>query len=321
LESSSCMSIYPSFRADIQAAQRLATRAMNLSRRSHEDERAERLAQWQEAFLEVENLAEDEQMTVRAFFNNTTSTQSTIAEKRVELESTTSLDMSEIDASLERITGAIDTISTLHSEFLSKTSRGVSKKDPKPVGLNEALKHVSELERLHEALGEPKPDIYRSPPEEEETSVLDEALEQVVPEEAFRESRSQKELTEEEGKIIKRFLAGPTPTPNEPIEGVDEEIFTPDQRPPMSRLEDLIEVTPHVRQIYQRALNMPASDHDACRDLVVKMGVPVLEACIPYEAEGLAASLANAGLVDFVGSEDSDVLAYEVGHLLCKGVC
>jgi flap endonuclease-1 len=90
----------------------------------------------------------------------------------------------------------------------------------------------------------------------------------------------------------------------------------------MSRLEDLIEVTPHVRQIYQRALNMPsASDHDACRDLVVKMGVPVLEACIPYEAEGLAASLANAGLVDFVGSEDSDVLAYEVGHLLCKGVC
>jgi hypothetical protein len=42
------------------------------------------------------------------------------------------------------------------------------------------------------------------------------------------------------------------------------------------------------------------------------MGVPVLEAKIPFEAEGLAASLALSGLADYVGTEDSDVLAYKV---------
>jgi len=177
--------------------------------------------------------------------------------------------------------------------------------------MSDALKHVTELERLYEGVREPTPrDIWRSPPEEEETSVLDEALEQVVPEEAFRESKAQKELTEEEGRIINKFLGT---SPVKQINSEMEEVFTPDQRPAMVRLEDLIEATPDVRAIYQRALNMPSpSDHDACRELVMKMGVPVLEARIPYEAEGLAASLANAGLVDFVGTEDSDVLAYEV---------
>lgn len=317
MESSSGLSS-PFASADFQAADRLAKRALTLSRRSHEDERAERLAQWQEAFTDVEELAEDEQMTIRAFFNNTTSTQSTIAEKRVELESKTSMDVSEIDASLDRITTSIDTLSNLQAEFLAKSSFGVSKKDPRPVGYTEALKHVTELERLHEAIREPlAQDIWRSPPEEEETSVLDEALEQVVPEEAFRETKSQKELTEEEGKIIRDFL-GESGVKDDGEEL--EEIFPPDQRPPMTRLEDLIQVQPEVRQIYQRALNMPsASDHDACRDLVIKMGVPVLEAKIPYEAEGLAASLANAGLVDFVGTEDSDVLAYQVGTTVEQG--
>ena len=231
------------------------------------------------------------------------------------LETSTSLDMADIDASLDRITTAIDTLSNLQSEYLAKSSSGVSRMDPKRIGLSDALKHVTELERLYEGVRDPTPrDIWRSPPEEEETSVLDEALEQVVPEEAFRESKAQKELTEEEGRIISQFL-GTNPV-GSPEEGM-EEIFTPDQRPAMVRLEDLIEATPDVRAIYQRALNMPSpSDHDACRELVMKMGVPVLEASIPYEAEGLAASLANAGLVDFVGTEDSDVLAYEV----CTGM-
>jgi hypothetical protein len=188
--------------ASYQAAYRLAKRALNLSRRSHEDERAERLSQWQEAFLELENLAEDEQMTVRAFFDKSTtsSSRSEIAEKRVEmqekLETTPSLDMADIDASLDRITTAIDTLSNLQTEFLAKSSSGVSRMDPKRIGLSDALKHVTELERLYEGVREPTSrDIWRSPPEEEETSVLDEALEQVVPEEAFRESKAQKELT------------------------------------------------------------------------------------------------------------------------------
>jgi flap endonuclease-1 len=231
--------------------------------------------------------------------------------------------MTEIDAAMERITAMIDTLSDLQAEFLAKTSSGVSRKDPE--GLTEALRHARELESLHEAIGDPSrpSDIYRSPPEEEETSILDEALEQVVPEDAFRESRKQKELTAEEAQIIPSLLSGqvadPTQSSGEEREEPAEEIFTPEHRSPMSRLDDLIQATPEVRAMYQRALNMPSpSDHDACRDLVIKMGVPVLEAKIPYEAEGLAASLANAGLVDFVGTEDSDVVAYEVLHLMEK---
>jgi flap endonuclease-1 len=307
--------------ADPQAARRLAARALNLSRRSHEDERAERLAQWHEAFKEIEGLAEDEQMTVRAHFENqakpTSISKPTTVEDRVaiqeKIESTTSLDMAEIDASLDRITTMIDTVSDLQSEYLAKISSGVSRKNPQ--GLTDALKHVTELERLHEASGEPSQprDIYRSPPEEEETSFLDEALEQVVPEEAFRESKRQKELTEEEGRIITSFLSRRDVDVGAP-DGM-EDIYTPDQTPPMTRLEDLIQATPEMKSVYQRALNMPTpSDHGACRDLVIKMGVPVLEARIPYEAEGLAAALANAGLVDFVGTEDSDVIAYEVSR-------
>ena len=81
----------------------------------------------------------------------------------------------------------------------------------------------------------------------------------------------------------------------------------------MARLDELIARNPEVREIYNRALSLPkTSDHDDCKELLVKMGVPVLEAAVPFEAEGLAASLARAGLVDFVATEDSDVLAYEV---------
>lgn len=262
-------------------------------------------------------------MSVRAHFENRAKPTSrtntnTTTEDRVaiqeKLETTTSLDMTEIDAALDRITTMIDTVSDLQSEYLAKISSGVSRKNPQ--GLTDAIKHVTELERLHEAIGEPKPrDIYRSPPEEEETSVLDEALEQVVPEEAFTESKRQKALTEEEGRIISSFLARRGADVNVDPTSEVEEIFTPDQTPPMTRLEGLIESTPEMKAVYQRALNMPtSSDHDACRDLVIKMGVPVLEARIPYEAEGLAASLTNAGLVDFVGTEDSDVIAYGVSR-------
>jgi hypothetical protein len=42
------------------------------------------------------------------------------------------------------------------------------------------------------------------------------------------------------------------------------------------------------------------------------MGVPVIEAEPPFEAEGVASALAKRGLVDYVGTEDSDVIAYDV---------
>jgi hypothetical protein len=229
----------------------------------------------------------------------------------------------------------------------------------------------------------------RSPPEEEETSVLDEKLEEVISEEAFRESKRQRLMTEEEGDIVNSIFGvgvldtspplpkdeskGTQPAggllehegsafaglavqerddltidtdpdtkrmrkqPQDAIEAVvadshDAVTRTSDQSTqatssltpqldpepentadPMERLDHLIKTSPEVKQVYERALAMPTpSDHDACMELVTRMGVPVIKAGIPYEAEGLAASLARSGLVDFVGTEDSDVIASEV---------
>jgi flap endonuclease-1 len=269
-------------------------------------------------FFEVESLRSDEQSAIKSHFQSPSqSSSSSPAEERVaiqeKLETTTDLDMAEIDAALERITTIIDTLTDLQADYTSKSTSGSRRTKALASGLSDALQHVSELERLHETIGEPSQprDIYRSPPEEEETSILDEALEQVVPEEAFRESKRQRSLTEEEGRIVQELLGGrPAPLAHEGEEAAET-------KEPLGRLDDLIQASPEVKATYQRALNMPTpSDHDACRELVMKMGVPVIEAKIPYEAEGLAASLAIAGLVDFVGSEDSDVIAYEVSLII-----
>lgn len=319
---------------------------MNLSRRSHEDERADRLSQWKEVFTELESLSADERSAVQTFFAGTTETRTAIQEK---LEAETDLDMDGIELALERVTSVIDDISALKTAYETKsqsTAPVVSTSPPSTSGqksipmdsVAEALKHVSELEQLYETVDAPtRPrDMYQAP-EEEETSVLDEKLEEVIPGDAFKESKRQKILTEEEGYIISAYLPGPStsavtssaigadaPAPVAPtISSVpdparvialemEEEVQEEDTREPMTRLDDLIEAVPPLRDVYERRLAMPTpADHDACMELVTRMGVPVIKAAIPYEAEGLAASLARAGLVDYVGTEDSDVIAYE----------
>lgn len=63
---------------------------------------------------------------------------------------------------------------------------------------------------------------------------------------------------------------------------------------------------------YDTSLSTPsAEDHRQTRELLEVMGVPLLEAEPPYEAEGVASAMAAAGLVDYVGTEDTDVLAYQ----------
>lgn len=310
---------------------------MNISRRNHEDERMERLTAWKDALQELQSSSEDEQSAVRGYFANTSipppRTRTSIQEK---LEATTDLGVEDMESALDRVTGLIDDLSTLKTAF-ERSDKSYKRAPARSDDITEALQHVSELERLYETVGEPSrpKDILRSPPEDEETSVLDEKLEEVIPDEAFRESRRQKALTDEEGQIIDRLLLSKTTSTDGPglatLESteVDEEdraglgsalpSDTLDNdasvvdRDPLDRLDALIDVSPLVRQSYERALAMPSpSDHDACMELVTRMGVPVIKAGIPYEAEGLASALAKAGLVDFVGTEDSDVIAYEV---------
>lgn len=78
-------------------------------------------------------------------------------------------------------------------------------------------------------------------------------------------------------------------------------------------LDDIITRAATVRETYVGSLNVPQEkDHAACRDLLRVMGVPIVIAKIPYEAEGLASALVLRGQADFAGSEDSDVIVYGV---------
>lgn len=62
---------------------------------------------------------------------------------------------------------------------------------------------------------------------------------------------------------------------------------------------------------YNKAIDMPTSaDMAEAQELLEAMGVPVLVADPPWEAEGLCSALVRANLADFVGTEDTDVLAY-----------
>lgn len=360
---------------------------MTLSRRSHEEDRAERLLQWKDAFTELRSLPEDERSAVQTLFSGSIASNPPPTRVAVQgvLEETPTFDSDEMEPALDRITSLIDDLSNLRIAYEARSTAPSTR--AKSDDINQALQHVSELERLYETVPEPLrvKDVYRSPPEEEETSVLDEKLEEVIPEEAFRESKRQRMMTEEEGAIINSILGlgvldnsvSSASGSQGDVDGhqmvesrlepedqgavSDQVIVNRPKRPgsqaqmadvdghdvpasldqhltaeldessppyprlddnfeldsismdPMDRLDRLIRIAPEVKQSYERALAMPSpSDHDACMELVTRMGVPVIKAGIPYEAEGLAASMARSGLVDFVGTEDSDVLAYEV---------
>ena len=197
----------------------------------------------------------------------------------------------------------------------SKISSKGSAEDMQEV--SEAIDHIRDLEALRQS------DPVIDPRVEEEVGEIDEKLQELVPADVFSESPRQMELTREEGEILDKFL-GAEPVEETKVDKskkkkapVGEEAITPDERDVDERLDDLIFRAPELRDSYTKSLDLPTQkDHADCRKLLVKMGVPVLEAKIPYEAEGLASSLALAGLVDYVGTEDSDVLAYEVGSSL-----
>lgn len=75
---------------------------------------------------------------------------------------------------------------------------------------------------------------------------------------------------------------------------------------------DLAERARLVSRTYERGHKIPSKwELEECQELMHVMGVPVVLAHPPFEAEGLASAMALAGIADFVGTEDSDVLGYE----------
>lgn len=76
--------------------------------------------------------------------------------------------------------------------------------------------------------------------------------------------------------------------------------------------DDLAERARLVSRTYERGHKIPTKwELEECQELMHVMGVPVVLAHPPFEAEGLASAMTLAGIADFVGTEDSDVLGYE----------
>lgn len=108
----------------------------------------------------------------------------------------------------------------------------------------------------------------------------------------------------------------PVDTDAIPMDELDASTMVRDVPAAMSILSEIMTLSPPVRDTYVRALDMPLETHHAaCRDLLTAMGVPILTATIPFEAEGLASALAIAGYVDYVGTEDSDAVVYGVSRM------
>lgn len=148
---------------------------------------------------------------------------------------------------------------------------------------------------LDVATGEEVPvcgrDIDFIPPEEAEAIPIE-------PRPEYTETPRQSLLTEAEASLIQQAL-----------ESVRVQLPSDVLR---LEIQKLAEQAKNVAATYDSSLGTPGpSDHQETKDLLRIMGVPVIDVAAPYEAEGVASAMALKGLIDFVGTEDSDVLGYE----------
>ena len=73
-----------------------------------------------------------------------------------------------------------------------------------------------------------------------------------------------------------------------------------------SQISALLDESETLGESYLKRSKTPTdSTYRECKSLISAMGIPILETPFPFEAEGLASSLAIHGDVDLVGSEDS----------------
>ena len=320
----------------LEARKRLGARALNLARRTHEDARQKRLVELRKAVTVLATLGSEQREELAPYLENMRAEAEDIQKHRLDvsqmsdasnlkasqfqdqpsaaLSSLTTRSPDPSDVGPSNAVGAVDgasklapgaaldtfiTIAGLFGQYRDSVFRPRTLASPEEVV--QALDHVRDLENLHLIVGQPSEpvDITSSPLDDDASvQVLDEKLGEVIPAQLMKESPRQAELTRQEGDIYSTLLAVPE-------NGEMQEIFR--------EVDNLLKTVPEIRATYERALNMPTQRHlDECKELLLIMGVPVIEAMIPYEGEGLAASLARAGKVDFVGTEDSDVLAYGV---------
>lgn len=124
----------------------------------------------------------------------------------------------------------------------------------------------------------------------------------VEPATAYTESPRQMTLTAEEELQLQDLVEAVS------SEG-DAQIRVVELGKELADLRDRSEV---VSRTYRRGHSIPSKwELEECQRLMEVMGVPVILAHPPFEAEGLASAMALAGAADYVGTEDTDVLGYE----------
>ncbi|KAF8345313.1 PIN domain-like protein [Amanita rubescens] len=110
-------------------------------------------------------------------------------------------------------------------------------------------------------------------------------------------SKGQYQLTIEEGRLWSKIL-----TPQEQLEPVTD-----------IAVNDLTQKSSIMSASYTRRTCAPTSKtYDESREILQAMGIPCVESTGTFEAEALASAIVRQGLADYVVSEDTDVLLYEV---------
>ncbi|KAI0366819.1 PIN domain-like protein [Pilatotrama ljubarskyi] len=145
---------------------------------------------------------------------------------------------------------------------------------------------LSLTEAASERPAMPSPPTFS--PEEIEEARVDYAL-----------SKSQHGLMIEEGKLWEQLAS------LDGLESIEDSVT--------SLAQALEAKSSLLSESYARRTHPPTTEtYEQSKEILHAMGVPCVEPAGPYEAETLAASLVIHGHADYVASEDTDVLVYEV---------
>ncbi|KZT04482.1 PIN domain-like protein [Laetiporus sulphureus 93-53] len=111
-------------------------------------------------------------------------------------------------------------------------------------------------------------------------------------------SKKQKQLITEESLVWSRLAESP---PNNSASETVE-----------SELAALMDKSSAMVESFKRRVDGPTSQtYEESKEIIRAMGIPVIDTSGPYEAEALASLLMLKGHVDYVASEDTDVLAFQ----------
>ncbi|KAF9448054.1 PIN domain-like protein [Macrolepiota fuliginosa MF-IS2] len=149
-------------------------------------------------------------------------------------------------------------------------------------------------------------------PDQVQSSAIQVPSDESDPQEDLVLTKTQHELTQEEGKIWDELMLAtsslpPSSAPTSSLV-VDNFVLSAAE----DRLHALTSKSEIMAESYQRRMCVPTkSTYLESREILEAMGVPCYEIEGVHEGEALASSLVLRGLADYVVSEDSDVLVYE----------